>query len=132
MPGSSADFGVAGLLGTLSGSRTEPEPVPVAPVAPVAVQRIRQSQIEPAMILSQPQPAYPSVARGVGIQGDVVLHAIIDREGRIAELQVVAGHPLLVRAALDAVRTWRYRPTLLNGEPVEVDTTITVTFRLAR
>jgi protein TonB len=129
IPESSADFGVAGLLDVLGGGRAEPEP---APVAPVAVQRIRQSQIQPAMILSQPQPVYPPIARSVGIQGDVVLHAIIDREGNIAELQVVSGHPLLVRAALDTVRTWRYRPTLLNGEPVEVDTTVTVSFRLAR
>jgi protein TonB len=118
------------LLDGLGGGRAEP--VPVAPVAPTAVQRVRQSQIQPAMILSQPQPPYPPIARSVGIQGDVVLHAIIDREGGIVELQVVSGHPLLVRAALDAVRTWRYRPTLLNGEPVEVETMITVSFRLAR
>jgi protein TonB len=59
-----------------------------------------------------------------------VLRAIIGKDGSVAELQVVSGHPLLVKAAVDAVRQWRYKPTLLNGEPVEVDTTITVSFRL--
>jgi protein TonB len=118
----------ADLLGT---NRNEAEP-PAPPVAPTLTQRIRQSQIEPAMILSQAQPAYPPLPRSVGIQGDVILHAIIDREGRVAELEVVSGHPLLAKAALDAVRTWRYRPTLLNGEPVEVETTIKVSFVLGR
>ena len=61
-----------------------------------------------------------------------VLHAIISRDGRITALEVVSGHPFLVQAALDAVRQWRYRPTLLNGEPVEVETSITVMFRLQR
>jgi protein TonB len=66
------------------------------------------------------------------IEGNVVLHAIIDREGHVSELQVVSGHPLLVQAALDAVRRWRYQPTELNHEPVEVDTTITVSFVLGK
>ena len=59
-----------------------------------------------------------------------MLHAIIDREGRVAELEVLSGHPVLVKAAMDAVQLWRYRPTLLNGEPVEVETTIKVSFVL--
>jgi len=58
------------------------------------------------------------------------LHAIISKDGTIKELEVVSGHPLLQQAALDAVRQWRYQPTLLNGEPVEVDTTIDVIFSL--
>ena len=100
------------------------------PPAPEPTKRIRQPQIEPAMILAQPQPVYPAWLRAARIQGDVVLHAIIDREGRVAELQVISGHPALAQAALAAVRNWRYRPTLLNGEPVEVETTITVSFVL--
>jgi protein TonB len=63
-------------------------------------------------------------------EGAVILHAIISRDGRITALDIVSGSPLLVTAALDAVRQWRYRPTLLNGDPVEVETTITVIFRL--
>jgi protein TonB len=87
-------------------------------------------QVQAAKIISQPQPVYPALARQARIQGDVVLHAIIGQDGRVNELQVISGHPLLVKAALDSVKQWRYQPTLLNDEPVEVDTTITVTFVL--
>lgn len=88
--------------------------------------------VQAAKIVAQPQPMYPALAQQARIQGNVVLHAIIDREGRVSELQVVSGHPLLVQAALDAVRRWRYQPTELNHEPVEVETTITVSFVLGR
>ncbi len=83
-----------------------------------------------ASILKQTRPIYPPLARQARIQGSVVLHAIIDKDGRVAQLEVISGHPLLVQAALDAVKQWRYKPTLLNGDPVEVDTTITVTFTM--
>jgi protein TonB len=118
----------------LSNLVTEPRAeAPAAPAVPApAARRIRQTEILPAMILSQPQPAYPVLAKQTGIQGEVVLHAIIDREGRVAQVEVVSGHPLLVKAAMDAVLTWRYRPTMLNGLPVEVETTIRVGFVLAR
>jgi protein TonB len=66
------------------------------------------------------------------ISGLVVLHAIISKEGEIKELSLVSGHPLLAPAAIEAVRQWRYRPFLLNGEPIEVETTITVTFQLTQ
>ena len=75
-------------------------------------------------------PVYPALARQARIQGSVVLHAIIDKDGKVAQLEVISGHPLLVQSALDAVKQWRYKPTLLNGDPVEVDTTITVTFTM--
>jgi protein TonB len=104
--------------------------VTAPPVAPP--QRVWQTEILPAMILSRPQPAYSVLAKQTGIQGEVVLHTIIDREGRVARLEVISGHPLLVKAAVDAVLTWRYRPTMLNGRPVEVETTIHVGFVLAR
>jgi protein TonB len=68
-----------------------------------------------------------SIAR---ISGTVRLHAIIGKDGSVTQLEVINGHPLLVQSALDAVRQWRYRPTLLNSEPVEVDTTIDVIFSL--
>jgi protein TonB len=114
-------------LGEPAASASEAEP---PPVVPPTIQRIRQTEIEPAMVLSRPQPAYPVFALRNRVQGEVVLHAIIDRQGRVAELEVVSGHPMLVKVALDAVETWRYRPTLLNGEAVEVETTITVKFVL--
>jgi protein TonB len=75
-------------------------------------------------------PIYPPLARQTRISGTVRLHAIISKDGSIQQLEVMSGHPLLQQAALDAVRQWRYQPTLLNGEPVEVDTTIDVIFSL--
>jgi protein TonB len=70
------------------------------------------------------------LAKAARIQGDVVLKAIIDREGNIQDLQLMSGHPMLAPAAIEAVKQWRYRPYLLNGQPVEVETTITVIFTL--
>jgi protein TonB len=77
------------------------------------------------------QPTYPAIARNARIQGIVVLQAIISKQGTIENLKVLAGHPMLVPAAIDAVRQWRYRPYVLNNEPVEVETQITVNFSLA-
>jgi protein TonB len=85
-----------------------------------------------AQIFSRIEPRYPPLAVQTRQSGTVVLHAIINRDGRIGALEVVSGSPFFVQAALDAVRQWRYRPTLLNGEPVEVETTITVFFHLQR
>jgi len=78
-------------------------------------------------------PAYPPLARSAHVQGQgqVVLQAVISKQGAIENLKVVAGHPMLVPAAIDAVRQWRYRPYVLNNEPVEVETQITVNFSLA-
>lgn len=76
------------------------------------------------------EPIYPPLARAAKIQGDVVLHAIIDTTGRVTRLKVLAGHPVLAASALDAVRQWKYRPYLLEGKAVSVDTTITVSFHL--
>jgi protein TonB len=76
-------------------------------------------------------PQYPAIPRAAGIQGTVVLQATISRNGSIENLRVISGPPMLQQAAIDAVRTWRYKPYLLNGEPVEVDTTINVVFNLS-
>ena len=115
-----------GVLGGSSGLGAAPPPPPKA-----APSRIKQGgNVTAASIINQTRPVYPALARQARIQGNVVLHAIIDKEGKVAELQVVSGHPLLVQSALDAVRQWRYKPTLLNGDPVEVDTTINVTFTM--
>ncbi|HYX70512.1 MAG TPA: energy transducer TonB [Terriglobales bacterium] len=82
-------------------------------------------------LVQRVQPLYPHLAKLTGVQGDVILQAMIDRDGRIEQLQAVSGHPLLVSAALEAVRQWRYRPYRLNGQPVEVETQITVRFILS-
>jgi TonB family protein len=83
-----------------------------------------------AKIVEKVQPVYPPLARQTRIQGTVRLHAIIGRDGSIQQLEVMSGHPLLVQSALDAVKKWRYEPVLLNGEAVEVDTTIDVIYAL--
>lgn len=76
------------------------------------------------------EPRYPALARQIRLAGTVQLRAIIGIDGAVRKLEVESGHPLLAKAALDAVHQWRYRPTRLNGEPVEVETTITVIFEL--
>jgi protein TonB len=82
-------------------------------------------------LMHRVQPVYPSPARSARIQGQVVLSATISKVGTIENLRVVAGHPMLVGAAIDAVKQWRYRPYILNNEPVEVETQITVNFSLS-
>jgi protein TonB len=74
------------------------------------------------------QPVYPPLAKQARIQGVVILEAIIGKDGAVTEVKVISGHPLLQQAAIDAVSQWKYKPTLLNGEPVEVVTTVTVNF----
>jgi protein TonB len=88
--------------------------------------------IQQAQLIARLEPRYPPLAVRTRKEGTVVLHAIISREGRITALEVVSGSPWFVQAALDAVRQWRYRPTYLGGEPVEVETSITVIFRLSQ
>ncbi len=76
-------------------------------------------------------PTYPPLARTARIQGAVILQAMIGKSGTIENLRLLSGHPMLAPAAIEAVRQWRYRPYILNGEPVEVETQITVNFSLA-
>jgi protein TonB len=82
-------------------------------------------------LIYQVQPTYPPAARAARIQGPVVIKAVISRDGAIENLKVISGHPFLVKAALDAVSQWRYRPYILNGEAVEVETQVTVNFILS-
>lgn len=89
-----------------------------APTAHVKHQRIVVSSMDPAKLVQQVTPVYPPIARAAGISGAVQLHAIIAKDGTVQNLQVISGHPLLTRAALDAVQRWRYKPTILGGEAV--------------
>lgn len=112
---------------------TAPAEVVNRPAEPVIADRIRLGgNVEEAKLIARIQPVYPVLAVQTRTQGNVILHAIIGKEGDVSELQVISGHPLLVEAALGAVRQWRYRPTLLNGFPVEVETTIAVSFVLGQ
>ena len=103
-----------------------PPPPPVVKIDPMP----QGGLVQAANLIYRVNPAYPPLARAARVQGVVVMEAVISREGLIESLRVVSGHPLLSQAALDAVRQWKYRPTMLNGEPVEVITTVTVTFTL--
>ncbi len=102
------------------------------PPPPTRSRPVQLSQgVTQGFLISAPKPAYPQAARIARIQGDVELRAVISRSGEIEQLQVVSGNPLLVTAALDAVRRWKYRPYLLNGSPTEVETQVTVRFVLS-
>jgi len=111
-------------------SRSTPTPV-MSESDGRPVQRIRLSQEEAAGLLVQKiVPAYPSLARQAHVKGSVVLEATISKDGAIENLRAVSGHPLLIPAAIDAVKQWRYKPYVLNGQAVPVNTQITVNFSL--
>jgi len=107
-----------------------PSPPPLPPPPAAKVEPFRVSHMELADLVHRVNPAYPPLARQARVQGVVVLEAVINKEGAIESLRVVTGHPLLNQSAVDAVKQWRYRPLMLNGEPTEVITTVTVTFTL--
>lgn len=107
-----------------------PPPAPTPHIAPKPTLYRQGGEVTAARALYQPRPVYPRLAIMAHIQGTVVLQAILSTDGSVQDLKVVSGHPLLVQAALDAVKTWRYQPTLLNSEPVEVLTEIDVNFKL--
>lgn len=117
--------GVIGGIVNSTANTAVPKFIPVTP------QRVRISQgVTKGLLVHRVEPTYPTLAKSARVQGTVVLTAIISQDGAIENLQLVEGHPMLVPAALAAVKQWRYKPYLLNGQPVEVETTITVTFTL--
>src|SRR5271156_759244 len=122
-PGRGPGVGVPGGWG-------DKNPV-VIPARPAAVKPLLVSDLAEASLLYRVQPIYPPIARQAHVQGTVELRAIISKAGAIENLVVVRGHPMLVKPALEAVRQWRYRPYLLNNEPFEVETEITVNFVLS-
>jgi protein TonB len=103
----------------------------VVPARPATVKPLLVSHLAEANLLHRVQPIYPPIARQAHVQGTVELRAIISKAGTIENLIVVRGHPMLVKPALEAVRQWRYRPYVLNNEPIEVETEITVNFVLS-
>lgn len=105
---------------------------PVVVVHPPASAVRLPSKFVEGFLIYKNVPQYPIIAKTVGMQGTVVLQATISKAGTIQNLQVVSGPPMLQQAAIDAVKTWRYRPYLLNNEPVEVETTVNVIFRIER
>jgi protein TonB len=127
VPGGVAGGSMGGVLGgVIGGMGTAPPPPRPRQTGPLRV----GGNVQAAKIINRPTPVYPPLARQTRISGTVRLHAIIGKDGTVQQLEVLSGHPLLQQAAMDAVRQWRYQPTLLNGEPVDVDTTIDVIFSL--
>jgi periplasmic protein TonB len=88
------------------------------------------SHLDPGLLINRVQPIYPRTAVIARTEGTVTLTAVIDKSGRITQLHVVSGPALLINAAIDAVRQWRYKPYILNGSPVEVETQVSVIFNL--
>jgi protein TonB len=125
IPGGQMNGVIGGIINSTSTLAAVPKFVPVTP------QRIRISQgVTKGLLVQRMEPTYPTLAKQARVQGEVVLSAVIDTNGQIQNLQLVSGHPMLVPAAIAAVKQWRYKPYLLNGQPVEVETTITVIFNL--
>src|ERR1700680_534907 len=118
--------GTGGPGGVFGGMGTAPTPV-VRGEKPKGPQRVSAGVVA-GLILSKTQPVYPPIAKAAHVSGTVVLHALISKTGTIDNLTVVSGPEMLRASALDGVRSLRYKPYLLNGEPTEVDTTVTVNF----
>ena len=115
---------VGGVVGSIISSSAPPPKV-------ATPQKLRVSQgVAEGNLLRKIEPQYPQMAKVAHIQGDVILAATISKNGTIENLHQISGHPILVQAAMEAVKQWRYKPYLLNGEPVEVETTIKVSFKM--
>jgi periplasmic protein TonB len=136
VPGGVPGGATGGVIGGIIGSvpvAPPPPPPPVKVDKPVTPQRIRVGgNVQQAKLIRQPKPIYPPLAKQARISGVVRLNAIIGKDGTIQNLTVASGHPLLVPAAMEAVKQWVYQPTLLNGEAVEVVTQIDVNFTLSQ
>ena len=105
--------------------------VAVPPPLPKPVAKpLRVSVMMDGYLIHRVQPDYPFLAKQTGVQGQVALAAVISKEGAIEKLRALSGHPMLIPSAMNAVKQWRYRPYVLNGDPVEVNTQITVIFTL--
>jgi protein TonB len=103
-------------------------PIPPEEPPPIRI----GGRIEPPQILVRKTPKYPSVARAANVEGVVVLTATITESGDIGDIQVVSGHEMLIEAAVDCVRKWRYRPGKLNGIPISVPLKVEVRFQLVQ
>ncbi len=126
VPGGVAGGVPGGVMGSVLSAMNTPPPKVAAP------QKIRVSSgVATGLLINKVTPQYPPIARAARISGSVQLQATISKNGAIENLKVISGHPMLIQAALDAVRQWRYKPYMLNGEPVEVETSVTVNFNMS-
>jgi protein TonB len=126
VPGGIPGGSMGGVIGSVLSSTPTVAPHIATP------QRVRVSSgVSSGLLIRRVNPTYPPLARQARIQGVVILQAQISKDGSIENLQLVSGHPMLAPAAIEAVKQWKYKPYLLNGEPVEVDTQVQVNFTLA-
>jgi len=128
VPGAGVLTGLVGGLPAAPPPKAPPPPPP--PPKPVGPQKIGGNVVA-ANLINPVKPVYPPLAKMARQQGTVKFEAMISKEGTIEDLKLISGPPLLVQAAMDAVKQWRYKPTILNGEPTEVQTTIDVNFSLS-
>jgi protein TonB len=127
-PGSLDGIGMPG--GTTPAPPTIRPPAVKNPPGPHLL--LRTSEVQAAALVYRVDPAYPEIAKQMRLAGIVQLHAVIATDGHVRRLELISGHPILAEAAKQAVQQWRYRPTILNGEPVEVETTVIVNFVLSK
>ncbi len=126
VPGGVPGGSMGGVIGSVLSSTPTVAPKIATP------QRVRVSSgVSQGLLVRRVNPTYPPLARQARIQGTVILQAQISKDGTIENLQLVSGHPMLAPAAIEAVKQWKYKPYLLNGEPVEVDTQVQVNFTLS-
>jgi len=132
VPGGTSGGVIGGIIGSVPTAAPPPPPVKEKE-KPVTPQRIRVGgNVQAANLIRKVTPSYPPLAKQARVQGTVKFTAVIGKDGTIQNLQLMGGHPLLVPAATEAVKQWLYKPTLLNGEPVEVITQIDVNFTLSQ
>src|SRR5437763_17028704 len=126
VPGGVPGGSMGGVIGSVLSSTPTVAPKIATP------QRVRVSAgVTNGLLIRKVNPAYPPLARQARISGKVILQAQISKDGNIENLQLISGHPMLAPAAIEAVKQWKYKPYLLNGEPVEVETQVEVNFTLA-
>jgi protein TonB len=118
--------GTGDVLGGIGTGVAPPPPPPAATPDRIKV----GGEVQSASLVKQITPDYPGIAKTARVSGTVTLRAIISKDGSIEKLEYVSGPPLLMASAIRAVKEWKYRPTMLNGQPVEVDTTVQVVFSL--
>ncbi|RPH76352.1 MAG: energy transducer TonB [Nitrospiraceae bacterium] len=119
---------IGGVLGGVA-----PPPPPPPPPRPKKVEPLRVGgNVQESRLIRKVEPVYPELAKRARVSGIVMLEVNVDEEGSVANVRVIRGHPLLDQSAIDAVKQWKYSPTLLNGEPVPVIATVTVIFNLGK
>lgn len=128
VPGGQLGGVLGGILGGTGQVSAPPAPKPVAHKGPYRV----GGKVQAPKLIQEVQPAYPPLAKQARIQGDVVIDSVIDTQGRVTQMKVMSGSPLLVEAAEQALAQWKYQPTLLNGQPVAVDMLVTLHFQLGQ